>query len=50
MVACRPVFTGAFQTQVVVWHLELHQTEVEVDTTPTPPGTVVALEFTAMAA
>jgi hypothetical protein len=49
VVACRPVFTGAFQTQVVAWHLRLQQTDVEVDTTPTPPGTVLALEVTAMA-
>jgi hypothetical protein len=48
VVACRPVITGAFQTQVLVWHLELRQTDVEVDSRPTPPGTVVALEFTAM--
>jgi hypothetical protein len=48
VVACRPVITGAFQTQVLVWHLELQQTDVEVDSRPTPPGTVVALEFTAM--
>jgi hypothetical protein len=47
--ACPPVFTGAFQTQVVAWHLELQQTGVDVDTTPTPPGTVVALGFTEMA-
>ncbi len=49
VVACGPVITGAFQTQVLVWHLDLHQTDVEVDSTPTPPGTVIALEFTAMA-
>jgi hypothetical protein len=48
IVACRPVITGAYQTQVLAWKLELQQTDVEVDPTPTPPGTVVALEFTAM--
>ena len=49
VLACPPVITGAYQTQVIVWQLDVHQTDVEVDSTPTPPGTVVALEFTAMA-
>jgi hypothetical protein len=48
ILACPPVITGSFQTQVIAWQLELRETEVEVDSTPTPPGTVVALEFTAM--
>jgi hypothetical protein len=49
VVSCQPVITGAFQVPVLAWHLRMHQDDVEVDTRPTPPGTVVALEFTAMA-
>lgn len=46
---CGTVSTGAFQTTLVAWHLHLHQDDVEVDTTPSPPGTVIAPAFTAMA-
>jgi hypothetical protein len=49
VLACGTVYTGAFQTQAVVWHLRVPQTSVEVDLTPTPPGTVVAPNFTALA-
>jgi hypothetical protein len=48
VLACGAIYTGAFQTQVVAWHLGVDQIDVEVDLTPTPPGTVVAPSFTAL--
>jgi hypothetical protein len=48
VLACGTVYTGAFQTQVVAWHLGVPQVDVEVDLTPTPPGTVVAPRFTGL--
>jgi hypothetical protein len=45
--ACGPVFTGAFQTQALVWYLHLHETEVSVF--PFPPGTMIAPYWTANA-
>jgi len=45
--ACGPVFTGAFQTQAVVWYLHLHETEVSIF--PFPPGTMIAPYWTANA-
>jgi hypothetical protein len=48
VLACGTVYTGAFQTQVVAWHLGVPARDVEVDLTPTPPGTVVAPSFTAL--
>ena len=48
VLSCGGVVTGAYQTQTVAWHLDLHQDEVLVDTTPTPPATVIAPRSTAM--
>ena len=45
--ACGPVFTGAFQTQAVVWYLHLHETDVSIF--PFPPGTLIAPYWTAAA-
>ena len=42
--ACGPVYTGAFQTQAVVWYLHLHETEVGIF--PFPPGTMIAPYWT----
>jgi hypothetical protein len=48
VLACGPVVTGAFQTQVLAWHLDVPQDLIEVDPTPRPPGTVIAPRTTAM--
>jgi hypothetical protein len=48
VLACGDVVTGAYQTQTVAWHLGLREHEVAVDTSPTPPATVIAPRFTAM--
>jgi hypothetical protein len=45
--ACGPVYTGAFQTQAIAWHLHLH--EYEVGIFQAPPGTVIAPHYTANA-
>jgi hypothetical protein len=49
LLACGRIYTGAFQTPVVAWHLDLPQADVELDLTPTPPGTVIAPRSTALA-
>src|SRR3954471_11598142 len=38
--SCGPVYTGAFQTQVVAWYMHLH--EMDVGIFALPPGTAIA--------
>jgi hypothetical protein len=45
--ACGPVFTGPFQTQAVAWYLHLPATGVSIF--PSPPGTIIAPHYVAMA-
>ena len=41
------VYTGAFQTQTVVWYLHLQETSVEIYAYP--PGTIITPVFTPLA-
>jgi hypothetical protein len=44
---CGSPRTGAFETQLVAWHLHVHQREVGLN--PSPPATLVALRGNALA-
>jgi hypothetical protein len=41
--ACGPIYTGAFQTQTVVWYMHVHETGVGYH--PAPPGVAIAPIF-----
>ena len=41
--SCGPVYTGAFQTQVVAWYMHLHEMQSEIFAFP--PGTTIAPYF-----